>query len=232
MARKASEKNKNKKKVTNANELFEDLMDRKQVTYRSMRAWMIRPEHIDDAMAELVSYLCNKYQNNIEDLIEKYNCSSKWIGFISLYSRNQLQNLDSAFARKYYQLKSSDISNEEYSQEEGIELINYKQNINEDVEQRKIYQLDGKYAIQLISRLLNSRECKLSFFEEDRQIYQEVYLENPKKKIPNYAEIARKYGTSYKILMSRLKPIHQWVKEQLEDLEKRGELDKHRLGYK
>ena len=55
MARKASEKNKNKKKVSNSNELFEDIMNRKQVTYRSMRAWMIRPEHIDDAMAELIS---------------------------------------------------------------------------------------------------------------------------------------------------------------------------------
>ena len=186
---------------------------------------MIRPEHIDDAMAELVSYLWNKYQDNIEELIEKYNHSSKWIGFISLYSRNQLQNLDSAFARKYYQLKSSDISNEEYGQDESIELVNYKNNVNEEVEPRKIYQLDGKYAIQLISRLLNSKECRLSFFEEDRQIYQEVYLDNPQKKIPNYSEIARQYDTSYKLLMSRLKPIHNWIREELEKLEKSGELD-------
>lgn len=232
MARKVSEKNKNKKKVSNANELFEDIMNKRQVTYRSVRSWMIRPEHIDDAMAELVSYLWNKYQDNIDELINKYNHPSQWIGFVSLYSRNQLQNLDSAFARKYYQLRNADVSTEESSQEDVIEILNYQKNKNEEVEPRKIYQLDGKYALQLISRLIDSKEAIKQFDDEERTIYKEVYLDNPSKKIPNYAEIARQYDITYKVIMAKLRAMHLWVREELTKLEKSGQLDRHRLGIR
>lgn len=214
--------------TNNIEDIFKEIINENSVTYKSIRKWMYYPALIDDATAELVSYLYNKFKDNPDELLTIFNREKRWITYIGWYCNNQLMNNKSIFFRRYNSsYKFDDLSHPTIHNDDNIaNYVDSKTMLFNNNDENALDKLEGKEILDTLIRILNTKKACELFEKEHRDLYFYLYLSDPQKKIPNFKEIAEMLDLNRKTVIKIIKPIRAFLKEEIRKLNESGEIDK------
>jgi hypothetical protein len=198
------------------NEFIEYLvMDKTKMVSSTMKniAYFNDQSLLEDAKAELVMHLWDKY----------YNDDQKQATMVAMWNRGEFKfwlvryctvhlRTKGTFHKKYSRYgitQQVDVTNEE-----GIDL----QELNVADEAQDRVKMDGRDIQRQLQGILYNQETKKLFSSEEIDLYCHFFIDNPSKNIPTSAQIAREVGLPVRTVSSLISKMNKHLREQYSNL--------------
>ena len=168
---------------------------------------------IEDAKAELLMHLWDKYygdENKQSQMVTMWN-KGEFKFWLVRYCIAHLRS-KGTFHKKYSRWGIT--QQVEIVNEEGTNLNEL--NIAEDP--KETHKVDGKDIQRQLQGILYSQESKKHFSPEEIDLYCHFFIDNPSKKLPTSALIAREVNIPVRTVSSLISRINRFLKEQYSNL--------------
>lgn len=179
----------------------------------SLKWWRQGQYDLDDALAEMLSYIVHQHQTPEAQVkfLRMFNSGQEYNQWMVRYCQNQLNNNKSIAFRKYYTNRFND---DNKSSTEMVDLQDQPIDAQEEKES-DVRSYCGKDQLTIMIQLLSSKEAKSKFHQEQLDLFYWFFLSDPECKVPLISDIAKEVNITRLAAYRLIMPVKKFLSQKM-----------------